>query len=145
MNKKELAYLAGIVDGEGTISVTSDKASGCLFATYLSIANTSCKLLETIKKWVGAGCIQPKKGAKVYYKTCYVYTLRGDTLRKLLPELVPFLVVKKEQAKLLIKLMSLTGKHLKFYKQLHPEMFSRCQEIAVLLHSLNKKATKKEK
>jgi len=142
MTREELAYLAGVIDGEGTISVTSDRACGSLFACYLSIGNTSYELISRIKDWIGSGSFQEKKVKKNYYKPYYVFTLRGDKLRSLLPQIQEFLVVKKPQAKLLGELLSLTGQHLKFYQRLHPDMFKTCQRLSLELHQLNQKTNK---
>lgn len=60
MTNTEIAYLAGIIDGEGSIMLTkyhkSEYPSPCI-----SISSTDLELLEWIKEKVGSGRITRKK------------------------------------------------------------------------------------
>lgn len=60
MNETEKAYIAGIIDGEGSIMLqrfhAKEYPSPCV-----SIASTTLELLKWIKKTVGKGVIVSKK------------------------------------------------------------------------------------
>ena len=48
MTREEAAYLAGVIDGEGCLSVTSNVANRSRFIPYLSIGNTSGELMSLV-------------------------------------------------------------------------------------------------
>lgn len=97
-------YLAGIVDGEGTIGITSLK-SKIRFSPFISISNTNKQLLNTIleflKKEGFNACISTKKPRKENHKTCYSLTIKDKYAIKLAKILKNELLIKAEQATLL--------------------------------------------
>lgn len=60
LNVEEAAYLAGIVDGEGTITLAS-KNKGQNRRLAITVSNTDRELLEWILKVVGVGIITTKR------------------------------------------------------------------------------------
>jgi hypothetical protein len=104
MNSEEKAYIAGIIDGEGSIMLltfhNNQFPSPCV-----SISSTTLELLEWIKNKVQAGTIKGKKNYNTdRHKNSYTYTLRYNDAINLLIDIEPYLVIesKKKRTQLLI-------------------------------------------
>lgn len=104
MQETEKAYIAGIVDGEGSIMLI--KFHNNLFPSpCVSIASTTIELLEWIKSSVRYGRIQSKKNYDINkHKDSYTYTIRNDAAIALLIQIEPYLVIqsKKRRANMII-------------------------------------------
>lgn len=105
MTETEKAYIAGIIDGEGSIMLQrihkNEFPSPCV-----SVASTSLELLNWLKKTIGKGMIISKKNYNPeVHKDCYSYVLRRNDAIKLIDEICPYLVIdsKKKRAKLIIE------------------------------------------
>lgn len=98
-----LAYLAGFFDGEGCIysSKTTKKAIPSL---GLQVTNTHPDVIEQFKQRFG-GFIT-KSVRETPRKTAYIWWLSGEKASEALIELLPYLVVKKNQALLGIEMQS---------------------------------------
>ena len=83
----ELAYLAGVFDGEG-----------CVLFDRINVDNTNPHLLIMYRdKW--GGRIRVKKTAGEH-RTCFRWTAMGNSCRDALKAMMPYLVEKKEQAEI---------------------------------------------
>ncbi|TGY41189.1 hypothetical protein E5347_13550 [Clostridium sartagoforme] len=105
MTETEKAYIAGIIDGEGSVMLQkihkNEHPSPCI-----SIASTTLELLEWIKKVVGKGTITKKKNYNLeIHKDCYSYVLRRNYAISLLIDIEPYLVidVKRKRTELILK------------------------------------------
>ena len=105
MIETEKSYIAGIIDGEGSIMLQrihkNEFPSPCV-----SVASTSLELLNWLKKTIGKGMIVSKKNYNPeVHKDCYSYVLRRNDAIKLIDEICPYLVIdsKKKRAKLIIE------------------------------------------
>ena len=119
MTETDLAYLAGLIDGEGTISASiSLNTSGYVAVNkFLSIFNTNYKLML----W-----IQSRFGGKIYSRD------RADLWKTehQIKWVLPYLVIKSEQAELLILIHSYKG---------HRDTFDEQAEIVKRIQELNKR------
>ena len=98
------AYLAGIIDGEGSIFITriNNKKSGNVwYRLQVACGMTSPKAIELLRQF------NPRlkqfvyiKGRKHGYKDVYQWLATGRTARNILQILKPYLLVKKLQAQL---------------------------------------------
>lgn len=121
MKDTEKAYIAGIIDGEGSIMLqrihSNEHPSPCV-----SIASTTYELLEWIKNIIGKGMIIKKKNYNPEkHKLCYSYVLRRDDAINLLKEIYPFLIIetKRKRAQLIItKYKALTPRNGKYSEDL---------------------------
>lgn len=98
--EKTLSYIAGVVDGEGCLMVGKYKRSGnkgLAYRGYFMIANTYVPLLTHIKSIMGGKIIEQGKN-----NGCYTLTFTTSEIRKWLPQLIGFLIVKKKQAEVLL-------------------------------------------
>lgn len=93
------SYVAGFIDGEGTITFarTKSRAGNPMLKPRLLIGQKLSEVLYLIQEKVGDGHImQSGKG---------LYIFQHDGVRKLplmLEELLPYLIIKKRQAEILL-------------------------------------------
>jgi hypothetical protein len=93
-----LAYVAGLVDADGSIGFTSSKSS--IFVPRVTITNTNLELLEDIKATFG-GNIQPLHGRKEKWKKAYYWQICNSTAVKFVAKIEKWLRIKQENAWLL--------------------------------------------
>ena len=110
MKAVKLAWLAGIFDGEGTITTTKNHGTT---RPLLQVTNTNQALLtevqtllaDLIKRPVRA-CLQ--KRGKLSVKPCYyLYVTKQSEVKTVLTSLLPYLVGKREQAVLLLEYVTI--------------------------------------
>jgi hypothetical protein len=89
----KLAWAAGFIDGEGCISIYHQRG----YYLVLTVSQKSKKPLLELQKIFGG------KLYNVRNKKYWMWTLWGENAVPALVEMLPFLVLKKEQAKLAIK------------------------------------------
>ena len=103
----DIVYLAGIIDGEGSLAIDIQKPTTDRKTDYYSIriiiVNTSLNLMN----W-----LESKFGGKVHKRTlvagrkqCYQWRIYSFNASKLLQECLPHMIIKKEHAQLIIKFM----------------------------------------
>lgn len=102
MTKTELAYIAGIVDGEGTITLTCYHGNQ-MPSPEISVANNNLQLLQWLKKTVAGGVIIHKKKRKEHHNNSYAWTLRNNAALALMKATLPWLLIKNQRAKLILK------------------------------------------
>lgn len=104
MTETDKAYIAGIIDGEGSIMLQKIHSNEYP-APCISIASTTLELLTWIKTIVGKGSIIKKKNYNLdKHKDCYSYVLRRNDAISLLKEIFPYLIIesKKKRAELIL-------------------------------------------
>ena len=104
MLRIEAAYLAGIIDGEGTITLTKMHSTENR-RPIISIASTDKELLKYIQQLIG-GYISTKKNYNpIKHKDSYVLSIKNkNDIIKILKDIAPFLRIeeKKKRANLII-------------------------------------------
>jgi len=109
------AYLAGITDGEGSIMVYHRKTATPQLA--VSIANTYKPLIDFIHDlFPGISHVILHKN-KPHHKIAWALHMRGNQAEGFLLPLFPFLLIKKEQAKLGIAFNRLPYKERRYENQ----------------------------
>ncbi len=107
-DRKFIIWLAGFVDGEGCVRIgkycRKDRNSKGYTAELL-ISNTNFEVLYFIKQTIGAGNINcQKRKENDFRKDVYQYRIRAKNCRELLAQLLPFLKIKGQLAKLVIEM-----------------------------------------
>ena len=94
-----LAYLAGFVDGEGTIGIgVYKKPSRRRIAVgHISLYNTD-PTVPTLMKEAFGGSVSIKEGRKPHHNTGYVWQASGRTAYPVVGLLYPYLTIKRLQA-----------------------------------------------
>jgi hypothetical protein len=101
MNNSERAYLAGIIDGEGTVTLSRHHKNE-MSSPHVSVANNNRKMLEWIRSRVG-GVITNKRKNKPHHHASYVWSVCFNRALVVLQEVSEFLIVKKPHAELILK------------------------------------------
>lgn len=104
------AWAAGIFDGEGHLGiqyVTLDKKEKTYYRAVLSVGNTDKKMIDRLQQMFG-GSISERLDKR--WDTRVFYSWRALTLdiEGILLKVLPYLVTKKEQARILIELRKRT-------------------------------------
>ncbi|AUN16358.1 LAGLIDADG family homing endonuclease [Clostridium botulinum] len=121
MTNEQKAYIAGIIDGEGSIMLlrfhNNQFPSPCI-----SISSTTIELLEWIKSVTKVGTIKRKKNYNTEKHTdSFIYTIKYNDAINLLIQIEPYLVIKnkKTRARLIIeKYKSLTPRNGKYSNEM---------------------------
>lgn len=106
-----VGYLAGLIDGEGHISVIRSKRpkGNFFYCGKIVISQANKKLIDLRDQLnIGSICFVDKR--KINHKDLYVWSFSPNECRALLPEVMPYLFFKKQQAMLLIEYLEL-AKH----------------------------------
>jgi hypothetical protein len=95
----ELAYMAGIIDGEGSIFLANESNVKKSFVLRVSVSSTDRILIDWINdRFDGNTCVGSKNKHKPNYSTAYHWRTTGPRAAKLLEALRNFLVIKKAKA-----------------------------------------------
>jgi hypothetical protein len=107
----ERAYLAGLFDGEGTVSVTwyLYKPLKRYYARIrVRIGMCHKETIQRVKDVVGQGTVYHRKPDD-NRMTINVWTIADRQAGKFLDDIIPFLVTKKEQAKVALDYINLVA------------------------------------
>ena len=99
--KWKLAYLAGIIDGEGSISFVKSTGSWKGTAVRVSVKNTDLKLIRWLKDNFGGYIQEDRYGLKEHPNWKIRYKWGTDAtleVLELLKRVFPYLVIKKDLA-----------------------------------------------
>ena len=123
MTDTELAYLAGIIDGEGCffIGLFRTKATKNLlnYHTYIKISNNEKSLIDWIHEKAGATNIQQERLTRKsnVNRSCYSSQISGATLDALLPKIYPYLIIKRRQCEIMMRMRSTFVAHRRLQKK----------------------------
>ena len=113
VTEAELAYLAGLVDGEGCFYIghvkTRSKPTGLPYYNYhslLKISNNCKEVLEWVYNTFGGRTTLFNKKTKDHTRNFITYDwyATGYLVRDLTILLLPYLIIKKAQAEVMIKM-----------------------------------------
>ena len=74
LSAADAAYLAGLIDGEGTVTL-SRRHAGDMRQLVVSISNTELGILEFALVCVGAGKLTRKRTSKAHHTPSYSYAV----------------------------------------------------------------------
>ena len=105
---RSFRYLACAIDTEGSIHVSRGSEGGRYLVPRVTVANTNLRWLQLLRKQFG-GRIQRMyfESKEKNHKSGYFLYFRLPEVKQLLPKCLPYLIIKKQQAKLLLALMSI--------------------------------------
>jgi hypothetical protein len=119
LTEPEAAHIAGLIDGEGTITLTrkhrNENRQLCI-----SISNTELELLEFVLYAVGAGKITGKRIAQDHHTPSYTYSIYNRWALSLLGQLSRYLRSYKSKRAAIIQsdYVRLTPRNGKYSKKL---------------------------
>ena len=105
-NKLEKSYVAGFLDGEAWVGLTKSRSGGRLqYRPGIHIANNNRNVLEKIRRDY-KGSIIRKNRQGCNQKIGYILEIRKkESMVLILKDILPYLIVKKKQAKILVKFL----------------------------------------
>lgn len=103
----ELAYFAGIVDGEGCFYI-GNYGKKSFFQTYILVSSTDRILCDWLFTTFGGAVRESTPKQRAVNSKCPVYTwaCTGDRLTHLCECCLPYLVIKTEQARIMLEMRS---------------------------------------
>jgi hypothetical protein len=133
MDEANYAYLAGMMDGDGSIALYKRKdyrtQTGFSFTPKMRISAVSKLHLEKLQEIFG-GSID--NGYKNHLSKNLVYNLgwSSNQIRDLLPKIEPYLILKKKEANLLLEGLKITEEHrMKRYQVNTPKLMEIVEEM----------------
>ncbi len=122
LNVEDAAYLAGMVDGEGTITL-SRRSRHKQRGLVLTISNTEKPILDYVLDTVGVGKITNKRIARSHHTPSYTYQVSNRQALSLLGQITPFLRSHKaaRSALVLKDYLRLTPRNGRYTKELLKE------------------------
>ena len=119
-DKAKHSYLAGIIDGEGCITIGAGQRETCVnYNALLLVQNTSKKLIDWLQHNFGGHVyLSKKETSKTKTAWMWRFTKKKD-IELILLAILPYLVVKREQAKILLN-----------FVRMEPSMNSELRRLA---------------
>jgi len=94
-----IQYLAGLFDGEGTITLTKRRSSDLFRTPTLSLTSTTEQLCVVMQQQFG-GWIINKKTYKIHHKPAWSWYTNGDNAIKACTQLVPHILEPQKKARM---------------------------------------------
>lgn len=140
MNEKIIhAYIAGIFDGEGHISLKRTSVKKYSLVPYVGITNTNIELLNYIHSIFGGKIITLKIKNAMKHKQAYYLGFRKGEVIKLLNSIKPFLLIKKNQCEIVLNFIKLKKiPKNDFIPNLREQIINERLDMKFNLDSLNK-------
>lgn len=139
-NPLHVAYLAGIIDGEGCIHIGyyfNKSVNRSTYHTSIEVTSTDMPLIEWLETNFGgkSSIYTFKQTPKNSRKKVFRWKITGDALTYICRLILPYIIIKKPQIEIMIKMRET------FYDQHEPKkgqqgMQSISQELINYRHSL---------
>ncbi len=133
----QLAYLAGIIDGEGSVYIqrSMDKGTWTYWPRF-QVTNTNRKLMEWIHETFG-GLIydKPRKQHNPTWKMQIEWYTKISSMDILIPLILPYLINKKPHVEIMMEFRKTFIK--KANKKLSPEVQTFREECMLKIRHLN--------
>lgn len=134
LTSEQAAYLAGIIDGEGTVRLQQQRrAEGKLHhrTAFVTVANTRLELMHWLMEVTGCGTVT-KQQRQAPCKTCYTWRIGSGPIRKIMPQVEPYMVLKQDRTRLLLRYLELREHRAALSHDEMDEVTHICAEIARL-------------
>jgi len=103
----QLAYLAGLIDGEGSVGIMRNKRNNLLMAhyhPYIQVCGTSERLMQWVhSKFGGKFAKQTDSRTSKGFKQMYFVRWSYRKAYALAKELLPYLILKSEKAQVIVE------------------------------------------
>lgn len=140
INKTELAYMAGILDGEGSVGLYLCKKS--YRYPGITVCNTVRELVEPFKKYFGGSIRLKRRLGK--YKSVYIYTsLSSQGVLKIIKLLKPY--IRESEKKRRMRLLQTAiekGVFVNYMGKLTPRRLKTKQRLEQEFYRYSKKKIK---
>ena len=118
----DAAYIAGLIDGEGTIALTRRHKNENR-QLEISVSNTDMELLEYLLDTIGTGRVTQKKTYSDKHTPSATYTISNRQALSLLEQISPFLrTYKQHRAELVLQdYLRLTPRNGKYTPEIYDQ------------------------
>ena len=134
------AYLAGLIDGEGTIQINPSKGegSGYFWVLAVSVASSAPGFLDHLHERCGApGTVREHKTPR---KPAFRWSMYGTAAEWMLEQVTPYLMLKQEHGKIGLAFRRLV--RLRKARSISPKVLTERSRLALRLRELNAKTGK---
>ncbi len=139
MEETDLAYAAGIVDGEGWVSFLHCGKERKSLSLTVAVSNTNILLLQWLKSSFGGNAYLSRDGHRLNRKDVYTWGIFSLPALEFLKLIYPYLRLKKSQAEIAIKFLEM--RKYKRYR-LTPEERVLGESLWIEMCKINKKGQK---
>jgi hypothetical protein len=141
---EELAYLAGILDGEGSVSIACirPKKGRAYFQPRVFVTNTGLDLIIWLEEHFGASTTETQSPI-ANRRLLYVAKWTGDKALTLLTVVLPYLIVKRERAALVLEAWSVKPSYVGCGHPLPDNIWQLRQDAYQELRAMNSETTNK--
>lgn len=114
LSQIELAYLAGVIDADGYISLrkATQRRNTMFYTPMMGICNQSAKLMEWLDVRIRWTIALQEAGTGWSKTPIFRRTASGHALQRVLQQLLPYLQVKKRRAELVIEFCQYRGEQI---------------------------------
>lgn len=135
-SKTDIAYLAGIVDGEGTIGIHHGRDG--FGGPYLQAGGTDKRLVDWLKSLFGGNYTfyHLTDMKHKHHKDFYLWRLNLSDVSRVLIQIIPYLKLKREQAELAVSFRKTIGK---VGLRITPDIYKNRLEIYNQMRILNRR------
>lgn len=143
MTKAELGYLAGIIDGEGSIGIKKhdrkrpNGESYRIFAFVIGAGNTDKALIDWVYAKTRVGYISPQN--RPYpWNVLYQWRAQGNDATKILRMILPYLLCKKTRAELALMFQK-TNDHSSYnrWKLMPHRIYQKRKNYYLMMRNIN--------
>jgi hypothetical protein len=113
LSVEQAAYLAGAIDGEGSLGIRRRPAKQYRVETFsfeVRITNTNLPWLKQIQSEIGGGIYSANSKKRPNRRPCFNLELRGAEARAMLLQVQPWLRIKKRHADILLRYFDLAAR-----------------------------------
>jgi hypothetical protein len=111
MKETDAAWLAGILDGEGTFLIIEEKKRvfAPSFGAQIAVVNTCLALVKRCQEVAGGCAIGPIGTPRPRQKPAYRWDVKRKKAGVVIAAVLPYLIAKREQAAILLHLIGQTN------------------------------------
>ena len=137
-NIEKLYWLAGVIDGEGCITIGKDREQ--FFRTIITITNNNPYLIQEVSKIFSELNMKffyllKKRSNPVHKETLVIRAIGMGGCKKLLENIMPYLIGKRQQAEIMLKYINSRKEKLKLkgshnpYSEEELELIKQIKEL----------------
>ena len=129
LKREEWSYLAGIIDGEGMITIEKQRRSNS-FHPKIAITTTNKSLSNWLREKIMTTCVVSKNKHPTW-KTKYECFIHGYSCKPILQNVLPFLKIKDEHARLATEFINLrlSRKDMMMHSRREEKIYNRIRKL----------------
>lgn len=141
LTKTDLAYTAGIIDGEGSIRIQKHRRVDYYQGHHYCMVVAVCMCDMAVPTWLHlkfGGSLNSYKGRKQGYKREYHWTITTKNAKKFLELILPYLKQKQGQARVAIEFQEMKSAQRGQYHKYNHKPIALLEAEAILAKKVRK-------